>query len=261
MSGIITLTTDWKNNDYYVGCFKAKLISKFPNLSFVDITHNIETYSISQAAFIVKNIYKDFPAGTIHIIAVDSEPDINGKILVIEENEQYFILNDNGSVGLIFDNKPKKIIQIETGFGFEGANFTSYFIFSKIALVILKTKDISQLGEITDDYKTFPSLLPVLGNNIINGVVIYIDSFGNAITNIHKDLFMDKVKDSKFEILLNSNHHKSDSIKNSYKQVSMGDIVCLFNSVGLLEIAIREGNASQLLNLKKEAEIRIKYNL
>jgi len=261
VSGIITLTSDWKNSDYYIGAIKARIMARFPDTKFVDITHNIESYSISQAAFIVKNAYKEFPKGSIHIIAVDSEPDKNGKILVIQDHEQYFILNDNGSASLIFDTEPQKVVLIETGFGFEGASFTEYSIFSQLALFILKEGDISELGNISKEYKKTPELLPQLESDTINGEVIYIDSFGNAITNIHIDFFNENVADSQFEVLLNSNFYKSKKIHNGYKQVDKGEIVCLFNSIGLLEIAIREGNASQLLSLKRESEIRVKYNL
>ncbi len=261
MSKIITLTTDWKNSDYYIGAIKARIISKFPDTKFVDITHNIDAFAISQAAFIVKSTYKEFPEGSIHIIAVDSEPDKNGKILVIQHQNQYFILNDNGSASLIFNNKPQKVILIETGFGFEGASFPEHSIFSQLALFILKKKDISDLGTLSNGYLKTPQLLPQLESNTINGEIIYIDSFGNAITNIHIDFFKENVAESQFEILLNSNFYKSNKIYNGYKQVEKGEIVCIFNSIGLLEIAIRQGNASQLLSLKRKSEIRVKYNL
>lgn len=259
MSGIITLTTDWSNSDYYIGAIKAKVLAQVPNTQIVDISHNIESYSIAQAAFIIKSTFNNFPKASIHIIAVDSEPDENGKILIIEHSKQYFILNDNGAAGLIFDSKPKKTVLVETGFAFDGASFTEYSIYTDIAIFILKGGDISQLGDTESKYKKVPELLPQLESHLINGEVIYIDSFGNAITNIHKNLFREKINGSSFEIFLNSNFYKSDKIHNSYKQVKKGEIISIFNSLGLLEIAIREGNASQLLSLKRKSEIRIKY--
>lgn len=261
MPGIITLITDWSNSDYYIGAVKAKVLSKFPDVNFIDISHNVSQYSVAQAAFIARNTYTEFPKGSIHLIAVDSEPDQNGKILVINHNEQYFVLNDNGMLSLIFKDEPQKVFEIETGFGFEGASFSTHSIFSEIVLFILKGGDLEQLGSITTEYKKIPELLPQLETDMINGEVIYIDSFGNAITNIESDFFKENVGESKFEILLNSNFYKTNNVHNSYKQVDKGEIVCIFNSLGLLEVAIREGNASQLLSLKRKSEIRVKFNL
>jgi S-adenosylmethionine hydrolase len=261
VAGIITLTTDWNNSDYYTGAVKAKVLSSHPDTNFVDITHNIEAYSISQAAFILKSVYNYFPIGTIHIIAVDSEPDKNGRILIIKHNGHYFILNDNGTAGILFNDSPEITVIVETGSGFKGASFTTLNIFCDIATFILKNEDISKIGTISTDYKKFPELLPQLEPNLINGEIIYIDSYGNAITNISKEIFDENANNSKFEILINSNLYKSKIVYNSYKEVEKGEIVCLFNSLGLLEIAIREGNASQLLSLKRKSEIRVKYNI
>ncbi|MDD2635250.1 MAG: SAM-dependent chlorinase/fluorinase [Bacteroidales bacterium] len=261
MSTIVTLTTDWGQSDYYIGAVKAAILSKVPNTVFVDISHNIESFSIAQAAFVLKSSYHQFPSGTIHIVGVDSEPDKHGNILVIPYLNQYFILNDNGIAGLLFGNEPTPAIIIKTGFAFEGSSFTELNIFSNIAIIILKNGDIENLGEKSTNYKRFPELLPNLETNTINGEIIYIDSYGNAVSNINKELFDTNIEDTKYEILINSNLYKTKNIYKAYKEVEKGDIVCIFNSLALLEVAIREGSASQLLSLKRKSEIRIKYKL
>jgi S-adenosylmethionine hydrolase len=261
MSRIVTLTTDWGQSDYYIGNVKASILSRAPETIFVDISHNIESFLVAQAAFVLKSAYKKFPAGTIHIVGVDSEPDKNGQILIIKHCEQYFIVNDNGCAALIFDDEKPEIVVVETGFAFDGASFVELNVFCDIAVFILKNGDISQLGEHTNNYKTNPDLYPVPEVDTINGMVIYIDSYGNAVTNISKDYFNKHVNGSKFEILINSNRYKSKTISKGYKEVDKVEIVTLFNSLDLLEIAIREGNASQLLSLNRKSEIRIKYNL
>ena len=145
MSTIITLTTDWGQSDYYIGAVKAAILSKVPSAVFVDISHNIESFSVAQAAFVLKSTYKQFPPGTIHIVGVDSEPNKNGKIILISNLNQFFILNDNGIAGLLFGNEPKPAIIIETGFAFEGSSFTELSIFSNIAIIIMKNGDIEKL--------------------------------------------------------------------------------------------------------------------
>lgn len=261
MPRIVTLTTDWGQSDYYIGTVKAAILSKAPETIFVDISHNIESFSIAQAAFVLKSAYKNFPKGTIHIVGVDSEPDKKGQILIIRHREQYFILNDNGCAGLLFGEEQPEIIIIETGFAFEGASFVEKNVFCDIALYILRNGDILQLGAQSTNYKINPQLNPAHEPNTINGQVVYIDSYGNTVTNITKEYFEEHVGNTKFEILINSNQYKAKHIHKGYKEVEKADIVCLFNSLDLLEIAIREGNASQLLSLNRKSEIRVKYNL
>lgn len=261
MAQIITFTTDWHNSDYYVGAVKAAIISRLPAVVFVDISHNIEPFSISQAAFVLKSSFIGFPPGTIHIIGVDSEPDENGKLLIAKYRSQYFICNDNGCTGLIFDEKPEIAVLSETGFAFPGSCFTELNVFAQIATYIGKQQDITELGIVVDDVKRNAGLNPQIEPDMINGEVIYIDSYYNAITNITKEIFDEYVAGSKFDILLNTNLLKTSSVHSSYKQVERGEMVCIFNSLGLLEIAIREGKASQLLNLNRKSAVRIRFKL
>jgi S-adenosylmethionine hydrolase len=261
MSNIVTLTTDWNNSDYYVGAFKAAVLLRLPSVVFVDISHAVLLFSRQQAGFIVRNTYKNFPNGTIHVIGVDSEPDRNQDIVIAVYDRQYFICNNNGILGLVFDDLPQSVVSIKTGFAFEGATFPELSVFADIVSYILKNGEIAELGELTDDVKRFPSFLPQISANEINGEVIYIDSYYNAITNISKDFFYENVGTGKFEIYLNSNLSRTSKIYNSYKEVSSGEIVCVFNSLNLLEIAIREGKAGLLLNLDRKSIIRVKFNL
>ncbi|MDL2262207.1 SAM-dependent chlorinase/fluorinase [Bacteroidales bacterium OttesenSCG-928-I21] len=262
MADIVTLTTDWHNSDYYVGSIKAAIISRVPNAVIMDISHNIATFSRQQAAFVLKNTYKNFPTGTIHIVGVDSEPKIDGNIVVAYYEKQYFICNNNGILGIVFDKTPEIVVSIDVGNDYDGSTFPEFSIFSKIACYICSGSDIKQLGRVEDDVVRVSELMPQQNENEIVGNVIYIDSFSNVITNISKDLFENQgIAMSNFEILLNSNFHKTNKIHKSYNGVDRGEIVCVFNSLNLLEVAIREGKAASLLSLDRHSLVRIKYNL
>ncbi len=260
MARIITFTTDWSASDYYIGAVKAAILAKCNNVYFIDISHNIEHFSIFQAAFVLKASYKNFPSGSIHIIGVDSEPDKDGYILVSKFDSQYFISSNNGCTGFIFDNEPELSVLVETGFAFDGASFIELNLFAQIAAFIAKDGDILKLGERTNKIKQKLAQNCQIEPDFINGQVIYIDSYQNAITNISREIFDEYIGDRKFEILINTNRTKVNEIKLSYKEVGSGEIVCIFNSLGLLEIAIREGKAAQLLNLDNKSEIRIRFN-
>jgi S-adenosylmethionine hydrolase len=259
LARIITFTTDWSNSDYYIGAVKAAILSKCSDVNFIDISHNIEHFSIYQAAFVLKSVYKNFPQATIHIIGVDSEPDKDGYILVAKYDSQYFISSNNACTGFIFEKEPEIAVLVNTGFAFEGASFIDLNIFSQIAAYIAKGGDITKLGESITEVKRKLSINCQIEPDFINGEVIYIDSYQNAITNISREIFDQYIGNQDFEILINTNRIKVSEIKMSYKEVESGEIVCIFNSLGLLEIAIREGKAAQLLNLGIRSEIRVKY--
>jgi len=254
---LVTLTTDWSNSDYYIGAVKASIVSKYPDTNFIDISHNIEKFNWQQAGFILGSIADDFPEGTIHIIGVDSEPDVDTDIVVALYHGQYFIGADNGSMGIIFAGKPETAVYIDGESLVDDSVFIEKNVFAEIAKFILSDKDIRQLGEEHDDIRRYTEAQPQINERGLLGSVIYIDSYGNAITNISRETFYDVVRENKFEILLNTHLHKTDRICQSYKDVEIPEIVCLFNSLNLLEVAVRGSSAKNLLGLKHDSKIRI----
>ncbi|MBO7571536.1 MAG: SAM-dependent chlorinase/fluorinase [Bacteroidales bacterium] len=258
MTKIVTLTTDWGNSDYYIGAVKASILSSVPDTVFVDISHNIEHFNWQQAGFVLGSIVEDFPEGSIHIIGVDSEPEGDMKVIVAKYMKQYFICTDNGTLGIIFKDEPELVIAIDVAaLGNEDCVFMEKNVFAEIAKLILRGKNIRQLGTEIEDVTRYTDLAPQTTPRGLLGNIIYIDSYGNAISNINREIFENTVGDNKFEILLNTHSYKVTQIYNSYKEVEMAEIVCLFNSIGLLEIAIRGASAKNLLGLRQDSQIRI----
>lgn len=257
MTKIVTLTTDWHNSDYYIGAVKASVLSSEPDTVFVDISHNIEHFNWQQAAFVLGSVVNDFPAGTIHIIGVDSEPKGDMKVIVAKYMKQYFICTDNGTLGIIFKDEPELAVAIDVGTGNEDCVFIEKNVFAEIAKFMLRGKDIRQLGEEIEDVTRYTDLAPQTTPRGLLGNIIYIDSYGNAISNISKEIFDNSIGDNGFEILLNTHSYKVTQIYQSYKEVETSEIVCIFNSLGLLEIAINGGSAKNLLGLRQDSQIRI----
>ncbi len=259
MTKLVTLTSDWHNSDYYSGAVKASILSKIADVNFIDISNSIQTFNHIQAAFILKSVYNKFPAGTIHIFAVNSELDDNEHFAVAKYEEQYFIANDNGSLGLIFDNKPEIVVKPDTGNNYTGSTFPELSVFCDIVSFILKNGDIKEIGNSLPDVVRKPRLLPQIDKNEINATIIYIDSYQNAITNITKDIFDKYISGKNFLLSIENSSIKINSISNSYKDVETGSILCLFNSLDLLEIAIRDAKLCKLLNLSTKLQVRIKF--
>ncbi len=255
---IITLTSDWHKNDFYVASIKGNILSECPDVRIVDISHQIQSFNIVQTAFVLRNCFRNFPAGTIHIIAVNSEPDDERPLVLVKALDQYFISCDNGIFGLLLDEPPDKIIRINTGAGDNGT-FVALNIFSRVACELAKGKKPENTGTVQKTLNKHVPVLPAIDDSLINGSVIYIDSFRNAVTNIPRELFERIARKRPFEIFIQSNHYKIDKINNRYNETSAGELLAIFNSCGLLEIAINKGNAADLLNLGTNSVIRVKF--
>jgi S-adenosyl-L-methionine hydrolase (adenosine-forming) len=254
---IITLTTDWNKGDYYIGALKGKILSNDPSTVIVDISHQVQPFNVMQAAFILRNCWFEFPKETIHIIAINAALTENKYLLIIKREDQYFIVSDNGIAGLLFGDKPDNVYKVVNSN--HGNSFVSLNTFIETAFRIIKGEKPEKIGTPTEDFVIQIPLRPVIDKNLINGSVIYIDSFSNAITNISVETF-DKVgKGKPYEIFVQSNHYRIDRLNKTYSDSASGELLALFNSVGLLEIAINNGNAADLLNLTTNSAIRIKF--
>ena len=257
---VVTLTSDWNESDYYIGAIKGRILSACPNANIQDINHQIRPFNIAQAAFVVRNCYPNFPEGTIHIIAVNSEPEPNAAFLAAKIDDHYFLCADNGILGLVAKNEPQEVVSIPGQTENGSKSFLSLSVFSKAVCDIISGKKLEEMGTNISDYIRRVPLRPTIEKDSIIGSVIYIDSYANAITNISRDLFERIGKDKKYEILVQSKHYVIKKINNSYSETGPGDLLAIFNSTGLLEIAIRNGNAANLLRLNENSTIRIEFN-
>ena len=121
-------------------------------------------------------------------------------------------------------------------------------------------KKLDKISEVAEDYDKHVPMRPVFEENVISGSVIYIDSYKNIITNINKKLFEEVGKNRNFEILVLSNHYRITKLNKSYQETPVGELLALFNSLNLLEIAMKDGNVSDLLNIQINSVVRIKFS-
>ncbi|MDF1576195.1 MAG: SAM-dependent chlorinase/fluorinase [Bacteroidales bacterium] len=256
---IITLTSDWNDNDYYVASLKGKLLSACPELQIIDINHRIKSFNSSQAAFVVRNSYPYFPDHSIHIIAVNSEPEPGGELLAARKDQHFFLCADNGILGLLGGNDPEEVISLTHDFADNPDTFISLTVFARAACKLAGGTSLSELGPPFKDYNRQTPLRATIEDKTIIGSVIYIDSYQNAITNISRDLFTRIGEGKKFEIYVQSKHYVIYRINQRYNETDPGELLAIFNSAGLLEIAIRNGNAAGLLKLNTNSTIRVEF--
>lgn len=256
---VVTLTSDWNNDDYYSGSVTGTILSSCKEVTVVTLSNRIKSYSIAEAAFVVRNSYKHFPEGSIHIIAVGTGSEQGMKMLGAKFDGHYFFTADNGIIGLLGDHDSIEVVVLNPSKDTTFTNFPTLFILSRSACRIINGEEFSALGEQTESFRKQIPLRATLENNTITGAVIYVDSFGNAITNISKDLFNRFGESRDFSIYVQSKHYMINTLSESYSECPEGELLALFNSINLLEIAIRNGSAKNLLNLTTDSTIRVEF--
>ena len=253
MAGIITLLTDFGTEDSYVGAMKGVILSINPDATIIDISHQIPPQDIIAGAFVLSQAAPFFPKGTVHIAVVD--PGVGGKRkpILIETDKYFFVGPDNGIFDIALQNERirRKIHLTNKNYflGYISSTFHGRDIFSPVAAYLSLGIDPALFGK---KIKTLTSLdvkKPFAKDGKITGRIIHIDRFGNLITNIDEGLLKKVFKNRIFEVEVCDNIIKR--FVPSYTNAKQGEPIGLIGSSGLMEIAMREKNASIELGIKR----------
>lgn len=256
---IITLTSDFGKRSHYTAVLQGVMYSLYPDAKIVEISHEIPNFDVMEAAFIVKNTYKHFPKGSVHLISVDPETSIENKTGIIMDCEgHYFVAPDNGICSLIAEYREKRSFCISEALLFQKfpKSFRVGQYLAPVAAMLAQGEKPENFGE-ENAMKELIWGAPIQTHGAIRGKIIHIDKFGNAITNIHKELFLDVKQDRGFEIFLRNIRLKK--IVSTYSDVGRANHLAIFGTSGYLEIAMREASAADLLGLKVHDMITIEF--
>ncbi|WP_411030415.1 S-adenosyl-l-methionine hydroxide adenosyltransferase family protein [Spongiimicrobium sp. 3-5] len=273
---IITLTTDFGHKDHFVGAIKGTIYRELPDAKIVDISHSISPFNIQECAYILKNSYKAFPEGTIHVVGVDSEPTPENQHIAVMVDGHYFLSANNGVICLITSEiSPEKVVEINIPNPAHGS-FPVLDVFVQVACHIARGGTLEVVGKTFDKLRELKEFSPRVTDNgkTIIGSVIYIDNYGNVVTNIQKSLFEAYRNGRNFELQARNKkiteiHHKYSDILNfdleKTQRKGPGDLLALFNSSNYIELAIYKsdlntvGGASTLLGLDYRDTIIINF--
>jgi S-adenosyl-L-methionine hydrolase (adenosine-forming) len=249
---VVTLTTEWKPYDIYYGIIKGKLSCMCPEAVIIENAGNIPAFNISLASFIIRNTYNNYPKGSVHIICMHSEAHKDQDHLIVKAKDHFFIGTDNGIFNLILNSEPDEIVKIDH----QGTS-DELEIFARAAADILSGKKVSELGT---RIKTITEKMPLratIDKDVIIGSIIFIDSYGNAISNITREVFYRVFENKAYRILIQSNKNYTDQISIKYSDVPVGEMLARFNQLDLLEISINGADVSELLSLSVGSVVRI----
>ncbi|HEX4957892.1 MAG TPA: SAM-dependent chlorinase/fluorinase [Lacibacter sp.] len=246
---LITLTSDIGKQDYLSGAVKGVLMSIDSSLTVVDITHELMPFNDPQAAYVIRNAVKQFPANTFHVILVNLfqyQPD---HLLLVKHNEQYLLLADNGLITMILEETPQEVVALRIDKSKPRNTLQCVEIMRQAIAALIAGKTLQEIGDTEVSIQVRNPLRPLTTNQSIEGQIIFIDHFENVIVNITREDFESQRKGRHFKIVFKRDE-VIEKISETYADVQEGEKLALFNSAGYLEIAINKGNAAGLFGLQ-----------
>ncbi len=244
-ANLITLTTDFGLKDAFVGTMKGVILGVNPKVGIVDLSHGIPPQDITAAALVLSGAAPFFPAGTIHVAVVDPGVGSERRPLLIQSEREFFVGPDNGIFSLVMKGrKPRQIVELSkdtyhlkpTSSTFHGRD-----IFAPVAAQLSLGLSPKKLGTLVEDFFRLPWPEVITTERSIQGEVIYVDGFGNLITNIQEDTLAPFPRN---KLSTKIGQLKIHGLSASYSAVREGDVVAVINSWRFLEIAVRNGSAA-----------------
>ncbi|MGQ9780681.1 MAG: SAM hydrolase/SAM-dependent halogenase family protein [Nitrososphaeria archaeon] len=254
---VVALLTDFGEGSIYVGEMKGVLLKINPEADLVDLAHNVRRHDVVQGAFLLREAHRFFPESCIFLCVIDPGVGTRRGAVIVQTEEYFFVGPDNG---LLYPSAQmssrKHVVKIENP-KYLPRNISSTFhgrdIFAAVAAYLSKGVEVDEFGPPTDSLCRLEIPNPVFGRKSILARVLFVDSFGNVVTNVRED---DLPKASSLTLSLGKSSHKLPIVK-SYSDVEEGMPLTLFDSFGLLEISVNKGDASQYFCIREGSKVKI----
>jgi S-adenosylmethionine hydrolase len=256
---IITLTTDLGTRDHYAASLRGALMRLAPGVAIVDVTHEISHFNLLEAAFVAKSTCPKFPPGSVHLLGVDPEGGTRIAIVAMRIGDQYYVAPDNGVLSLVREREAAEWVLADPErlpVPPHGRAFLAEHRLAPVAAALAAGKSLADIGA-PGNIREYLWGEPSYTDSALRGVIVHIDHFGNAITNIRRDHFMQLKGERSFQIFIRN--LRLQRIVGSYGDGARGDSLAIFGDNGHLEIALREGNAAKLLGLKVQDMVTIEF--
>ncbi|MDH5457640.1 MAG: SAM-dependent chlorinase/fluorinase [Nitrospirota bacterium] len=259
---LVTLLTDFGDTDFFVPSLKGVLLGINPQIRIVDLSHRVPAHGIEHAAFFLKSCYEYYPDGTVHVVVVDPDVGSDRRALLVSTSRYFFLAPDNGVLSPIFQNEAsvevRAIENKQYRLDSAGATFDGRDLFAPSAAWLTKGQSPGSYGRLITDYVTLPDDAPKMNNQVLQGRIMYIDHFGNGITNITSteiETFRSVTKKEWTGLIVGELTVKG--IKGFYGEGATGLPELLMNSNGHLEIFIKQGRAADRCGLQVGQKVEL----
>ena len=260
-NGIVTLTTDFGEYDWYVGAMKGVILARYPDAKVVDISHEVPPQGVAHAAFLLAHTFRYYPPGTVHVAVVDPGVGSARRGIAIKTTNQFLVGPDNGILSLCADAdemiEARELSNEELWQKPVSRTFHGRDIFSPVGAAIASGMGLSEVGNEIDGIERLGLSAMVFSvEGRVSGRVVYIDSFGNLVTNIREDDLEQVRPLESAEVEIEETN--IEGIVDFYRASLPGSLVALFGSIGFLEISVVEGNAATELDVGVGAQVVVR---
>jgi S-adenosylmethionine hydrolase len=256
---IITLLTDFGTRDHYVASMKGVILNINPRCVIIDITHQVNPHDIQEGAYILANTYSYFPKGTIHTAVIDPEVGGQRNPVLLKTKNYFFVGPDNGLFTLVAKRDGvKQVIRLTNKKYFlpkVSSTFHGRDIFAPAAGHLSLGINPKAFGEKLDHWVKLGLKEPEVMGKKLSGEILFIDHFGNLVSNIDQARFTNFVRGHSF--VMRIGEKAISNIKKGYWEGKDREIIALFGSGGFLEVSVREGSAQKILKVKRGDPITV----
>ena len=249
---IIALLTDFGGQDHYAGVMKGVILGICPDVTLVDISHDLPPHDMAFAAHELAATYRYYPAGTIFLVVVDPGVGTTRRGLAAEVGDRKFVAPDNGVLTSVFqETAPRKVVELtERRYArptvsrtFEGRDR-----FAPAAAWLAKGTHLEAFGRTVTDYRMLDLPQPTLDNGVLRGRVVRVDRFGNVVTNIDRRAY-EKLAGNLASMQLTVGGRSIAHIVSTYADIAPGEIGALFGSTDHLECSAQAASAAERLGV------------
>ncbi len=260
----IALLTDFGEKDFFVPSLKAVIAGINPEARTIDITHQVPSFDIRAASFILYSCYAYFPRGTVFLAVVDPGVASGRPIMLAETGRYFFIAPDNGLLTLALKNEEiislRKVNRSRFWLTPSRTTFEARDRMAPVAAWLTHGVPPGEFGPEVRSYKRLRIRQPRRSGLEISGEILYQDNFGNLITNIPFSMFPPAGRTRPGPgIILALGRTRIERFVTSYAAVKDDRPFFLVNSLGMVEIAVREGSAAAALGAKPGDPARIRF--
>ena len=261
---LVALLTDFGEDDFFVASLKGVILSINPEARIIDISHRVPSFDLEAAGFILSAACPYFPPATVFLVIVDPAVGTKRRILLVRTKKHFFIAPDNGVLSLALEKEEITELREVTNQKFflpqASATFEGRDKMAPATAWLTLGVSPEEFGPAASNPVRLALQKPELSGEVIRGRVLYVDKFGNLITNIPASMVDSLAGDGEKEKLTAFvGRRKAGSFRGTYSVAAKGEMFFLFGSVGLIEVASRESSAAQRLGAKRGDEVKIVY--
>ncbi|HEY1272144.1 MAG TPA: SAM-dependent chlorinase/fluorinase [Terriglobales bacterium] len=257
---IITLTTDFGVSDHFVGTIKGVILDIVPEAEIIDICHSVQPFDILDGALTIAQAYTYFPPGTVHLVVVDPGVGTQRRAVIATTDRHQFVAPDNGVLSLVYSREDRLHVNHVTAEHYflqpVSQTFHARDVFAPVAAYLAKGVDTQKFGKEIEDFVRFNTPRPKPGEgNVLRGIILKVDRFGNLITNFTPQDVPHLVQAPTSRLKLVVANREITTLKSAYAEGAPGEAFAILGSMGYLEIAANRASACQLLGAGKGAEV------